>query len=304
MPNRKLLINIGMALALGSTSFSAQAQATGGSGAALQLKDAVALALGHSPERRLGQLGAEAARAEQGAARSSLLPQIGFSESATRGDDPVYVFGTLLHQQQFAQADFALNSLNRPQPLGDFTTKFAGSWTAFDSWQSEMRAHGAGLMAKSAEATASRSDQTVIHDVVEQYEGVLLAARQAEVAAHEVETAKSLANDGDARVTAGMAVESDRLSAAANLAQRQEEQIAAQGGLAVAWAELVRAMGVIVEQPQQMPKSNEASVFALPALADAVAAAQKVVPTGRAWQWSRRQAIRWSTRRWRRWGRQ
>ena len=40
------------------------------------------------------------------------MPHLSFSETATRGDDPVYVFGSKLRQQRFTTADFALNKLN------------------------------------------------------------------------------------------------------------------------------------------------------------------------------------------------
>ena len=43
-------------------------------------------------------------------ARSFLMPHLSFSETATRGNDPVYVFGSKLRQQRFTEADFALNN--------------------------------------------------------------------------------------------------------------------------------------------------------------------------------------------------
>ena len=55
------------------------------------------------------------------AARSFLMPHLSFSETATRGDDPVYVFGSKLRQQRFTQADFTLNKLNSPLPFGNFS---------------------------------------------------------------------------------------------------------------------------------------------------------------------------------------
>ena len=67
--------------------------------------------------------------------RRAFLPlaALGFSETATRGDDPVYVFGSKLRQQRFTQADFTLNNLNTPLPFGNFSTRFGGTWNLFES---------------------------------------------------------------------------------------------------------------------------------------------------------------------------
>ena len=64
------------------------------------------------------------------------MPHLSFSEVATRGNDPVYVFGIKLRQQRFTTEDVALNNLNTPLPFGNFTTRFAGTWNLFDSFAS------------------------------------------------------------------------------------------------------------------------------------------------------------------------
>jgi outer membrane protein len=72
---------------------------------------------------------------------------------------------------------------------------------------------------------------------------VLYAQREIDVAQHEQETAAALLTSVDEHVKAGLAVESDRMSAQVNVAARKEELIAAQGDLELAWAELREAMG-------------------------------------------------------------
>jgi len=47
-------------------------------------------------------------------ARAGHLPRLGAGSSLTRGDGPVYVFGSLLNQRQFTQENFALDALNHP----------------------------------------------------------------------------------------------------------------------------------------------------------------------------------------------
>ena len=75
------------------------------------------------------------------------------------------------------------------------------------------------------------------------YQSVLYAEREIDVAQHEQETAAALLRTVEDHVKAGLAVESDRMSAVVNVAARKQEMIAAQGDLELAWAQLRVAMG-------------------------------------------------------------
>ena len=162
-------------------------------------------------------------------ARTTLLPQLGFTEDISRGNDPVYAFGTRLRQRQFTQADFALNALNFPQPIGNFSTRFSGQWVAFDSFKTQKEIHRADLFKESAASSAKAVDQQIVFRVVGAYQQVLYAQREIDVAQHEQETAAALLSSVDEHVKAGLAVESDRMSAQVNVAARKEELIAAAG---------------------------------------------------------------------------
>jgi outer membrane protein TolC len=72
---------------------------------------------------------------------------------------------------------------------------------------------------------------------------VLFAERQIDIAQHEVETAQALLDSVEDHVKSGLAVESDRMSAQVTLANRKQVLIAAQGELALSWAQLRVAMG-------------------------------------------------------------
>ena len=122
--------------------------------------------------------------AEAGLRRSKtpLLPQITFSENVTRGNDPVYVFGSELRQQMFQASDFALDQLNRPTPLNNFSTSFSGRWTAFDSLHTHFQIKRASFLNRSASVSSDRTGQEVIYGVISAYESVLIATREVEVA--------------------------------------------------------------------------------------------------------------------------
>ena len=202
--------------------------------------------------------------------KSPLLPQITFSENVTRGNDPVYVFGSELRQQVFQASDFGLNKLNRPTPLNNVSTSFSGRWTAFDSLHTQFQIKRASFLKQSASVSSDRTSQEVISDVISAYESVLIAAREVEVEKHAVETAQALYDLSRSRVDAGVAVDSDVLSAQVNLAMRQQELIQAQGTLRTAWVELEAAMGMMQPAgPDTLEQLNE-HVFSTSAFADEV----------------------------------
>jgi len=209
----------------------------------LTLRQAINQALGQSPEAAIARAGNLDAKASATLARTALFPQLSFTEDISRGNDPVYAFGTRLRQRQFAQADFALNALNFPQPIGNFSTRFSGQWLAFDSFKTKKEIHRADLFKQSASSSAMAVDQQIVFRVVGAYQQVLYAQREIAVAQHEQETAAALLSSVDEHVKAGLAVESDRMSAQVNGSARKEELIAAQGDLELAWAALREAMG-------------------------------------------------------------
>lgn len=210
---------------------------------ALTLRQAVQQALKQSPEGDEIRAAADEAKAGVAIARTQLLPQIGFLEDISRGNDPVYVFGTKLRQQRFTQADFSLDALNRPTSIGNFASRFSGQWMAFDFFRTQKNVASADRMKQSTEWQAKAVDQRIVFEVVKAYQDVLYAERQVEVAQHELETAEALLNSVEDRVKAGLAVESDRMSAQVNEAAVKEGMIAAQGGLNLAWAQLRVATG-------------------------------------------------------------
>jgi outer membrane protein TolC len=247
----------------------------------LTLREAINEALGQSPEAAIARAGNLDARSAACLARTQLLPQLGFTEDISRGDDPVYVFGSKLRQHQFTLADFELNALNRPQPIGNFSTRFSGSWLAFDSFKTQKEIHRADLFKQSASSSAMAVDQQIVFRVVGAYQQVLYAQREIAVAQHEQETAAALLSSVDEHVKAGLAVESDRMSAQVNGSARKEELIAAQGDLELAWAVLREAMGAPDLKAIEL-RPIEPHTFPQGALDEEMATAAKARPDLRA----------------------
>jgi outer membrane protein len=234
----------------------------------LSLQQAATIAMEKNPLRKAALADTKAASAGIQEARSFLVPHITFSETGTRGDDPVYVFGSKLRQQRFTSNDFALNQLNTPLPFGNFSTRFGGTWNLFDSFASWHGVSRAKEMNTASTHQLERTDQEILFRVVQAYYGVLLAAKQLEVSDQAEKTAKSIMDRSQARYDSGVVVESDLLSAKVRLTSREQELIRARNNLELARAQLNTAMGVPVDALYQPADPLAERNLASPALAD------------------------------------
>jgi outer membrane protein TolC len=232
----------------------------------LTLQQAVNIALEKNPLRKAALADTKAASADVREARSFLMPRITFSETATRGNDPVYVFGGELRQQRFTAADLALNKLNSPVPFGNFATRFGGSWNLFDSFASWHGIERAKQMTEAAGQQLDRTDQEIVFRVVRTYYQVLLAAKQLEVAEQAVKTAQAIMDRSKTRFDSGLAVQSDLLTAKVRMAARQQETIRARNNLEMARAELNTAMGIPLDAPAQPSEALAEHALPVPAL--------------------------------------
>jgi outer membrane protein len=233
----------------------------------LSLQQAASMALEKNPLGKAALADTKAASAGVSEAQSFLMPHLTFSELATRGDDPVYVFGSKLRQQRFTTNDFFLNQLNTPRPYGNFTTRFGGTWNLFDSFASWHGVSRARAMNTAAEHQLERTEQEILFRVVQSYYGVLLDTKQVEVAEQSEKTAKSIIERSQARFDSGLVVESDLLTAKVRLASRNQELIRARNNLELARAQLNSAMGVPVDALYQPADPLAEPSLAAPALA-------------------------------------
>jgi outer membrane protein len=260
----KILVSLAIAwLTFGKASAQQEAQSS-----SLSLQQAVNIALEKNPLRKAAIADTKVASAGVREARSWLMPHLSFSETATRGDDPVYVFGSKLRQQRFTAADFALNKLNSPLPFGNFATRFGGSWNVFDSFASWHGINQAKQMNEAVEHQLDRTDQEIVFRVVSSYYDVRLAAKELEVAEQSAKTASSIMDRSQARFDSGLTVESDLLTAKVRMAARQQEVIRARNTLEVARAQLNTAMGMPLDSPFQITETLAERILPAPTLGE------------------------------------
>src|SRR6266496_1527908 len=88
----------------------------------LTIEHAVQASLTGNASLRAARAGADEAAAHLTEARSGFFPRLSFTESWQRGDQPVFVFSSLLSARRFASTNFAIDALNHPRPVGFFRT--------------------------------------------------------------------------------------------------------------------------------------------------------------------------------------
>lgn len=202
------------------------------------------MALKNNPTVQAADAYADAVKHGIDVAKAGYLPQLDFSEGFTRGNNPVYVFGSLLTQRQFTAANFDLSLLNVPPPLDNFRTAFSASMPLYDFGRTSRRVTDAQLTAKGIRQAAHRASQEVIFQVVNAYLNELLAHERVQVAQASVRMSEADLARARARQQQGLAVASDVLSAQAQLAQAKEDLIRAQNAVAIAEASLNVAIGL------------------------------------------------------------
>lgn len=213
-------------------------------GNGLTLGQAVRLALEKNPALRTAEDEADAARARAQQARAMWLPRVDFRQGFTRGDNPVYVFGTMLEQGRFTAANFALPSLNQPGPLNNHQTRLDTQWSLFDSGRTLFRARAAKRKQTAAEFETEQARQDLILRVVQAYYGVQVARENLAAAEEAVRTAEAGAQRLEGMHKAGMVVESDYLGAQVFLAQMKDREIRARNGYELAGMTLARETGL------------------------------------------------------------
>lgn len=213
----------------------------------LTLEQAVRNVLGENPLHQAAAAEVKISESDRKSAQAVLFPRVSFDETLTRGNDPVYVFGTKLRQERFSALDFSIPRLNTPAAIANYQARVAGEWQAFDSLQSWNRVQGARRMVASAQQRLTRSDQELIFRTVDAYLGVLRAQREVGVAEKAEMTAAAMLARVQDRYNQGLVVQADLLSTQVNHAQRRQQTIRARNDLRVAQA----ALNLLMARPAE-----------------------------------------------------
>ena len=209
----------------------------------LTLAEAVTQALESNPDLAIDEPGREAAHAEFKAAAAGYLPRIDFEQSYLAGNNPVFVFSTLLTQEKFTAANFDLPTLNSPSLEDNWQSRATLQQTIWDFGRTRTRREIAGLGVKKADQAHEEHIQQVLLAVIDAYYATTLSRESLETARLAVRSAESIESQAKARVDQGIAVEADLLRSRVYLSTAKQQEIQASGRLENAHALLNRLMG-------------------------------------------------------------
>jgi outer membrane protein TolC len=209
------------------------------------------------------------ALSEAGADRT---PRIGLTQTVTRGNNPVFVFGSLLEQNHFGPTNFDVQSLNNPESLTNFRTALSADLTVFNRGTTSRIAQ-ANIGVERAESENRLAEQRVRFDVVTKYFGLALAETELSVANEALRLAEADVVRARDRVDAGLTVESDLLAAQVQLAEFKHQQIQSDGHKAAALAALNVSIGAPHSTAHKLTTEFQRKHFDIPGTDDLVSRA-------------------------------
>lgn len=241
---------------------------------ALPLDDVIRQALAGNAGLRGAKAGVDETSAHVDAARAARFPRVSVSESWQRGDQPVFVFSTLLASRRFAATNFAIDQLNHPDALGAFHATTAIEQLLFDGGTRRATVDAARAQQRMADSGVREAAQAIAAAVSDAY-GQLLSAQSLRRAARGALDAgrEDLARATRRRDT-GLATEADVLALAVHVADMEQRVIQADGQAAVARAQINRMSGAPIDRVFEALEPDAAADAPLAPLTDLLTEAE------------------------------
>lgn len=255
----------------------------------LALAEALEIARERNTGLRVAGARSEAARAEARIASSTLLPQLGLESGWTRTVDPVGAFGTKLQQGVFGEEDLAIEPLNDPDPITDFTTSVVARWSVASPREWALRQE-AGSRAEAAGWRRVRTREATDFRTRALYFRALQAGGRTEAAEAAVRAASATRDRFRRRFEEGLLTRADLLQAEAELEAARADLVAAGRGrhearvalgLHLGWGperlpvptdglppptdDAASSAGELATRPDQVPRSGDDPVGPAPA---------------------------------------
>jgi len=209
----------------------------------LTLADAVARTLAQNPAVRAVDAGVKEAGSRVDAARSGYMPRLRIAESWQRGDQPVFVFGSILSQRRFTEANFAIDALNHPDPVNNFKTMIGVQQVIFDGARTSAGVRAAKLGASLATLEQRKLAAELRLGVTQAFGQALAAAAEHDAATAAVTAAEEDLRRAKARRDAGFETDASVLALEVHAAQVHARQIRAESDARVARVQLNQMMG-------------------------------------------------------------
>jgi len=210
----------------------------------LTVRQAVELALTKNGAVESAVEGTKASQTRISVARGALFPQIQYTESWQRSNNPVFVFSSLLTQHQFGPQNFDIYTLNRPAALNNFQSQVWLDQSVWDNGYRRSQIKSAELGNQVSTEEERRIRMQTVAAVVRGYYNTVLAAESLAVAEQATKSAEADLVRARNRRQAGVATDADVLSIQVHLASMQERRIRRSADLEIARAALNQSIGV------------------------------------------------------------
>jgi outer membrane protein TolC len=210
----------------------------------LTLEEAIKLAQGGTAEARALASAIDEADARIRRVQSGYWPRIDVTESVQRGNHPVFVFSSLLSQRRFTAANFAIPTLNDPDPITNTRTAVNLEQPIFNAGLTRLGVTAAKLDRDLATATRDAGRQDLGFHAAQAFVRVLQLEATVRATDAAVAAAESDRQRARARREVGLVTEADVLAVTVHLADMRQRQIAAAGDLAVSRMQLAEAVGL------------------------------------------------------------
>jgi outer membrane protein len=215
----------------------------------LTLDDAIRRAQGDTADARALASSIDEADARIQRAQSGYWPRVDLTETVQRGNQPVYVFSSLLSQRRFTAANFAIQALNHPDPVTNTRTAVALEQPIFNAGLTRLGVQAATLGRDMATATRDTARQDLGFRAAQAFVRVLQLEATVRATDAAVAAAESDRQRARARRDVGLVTEADVLAVDVQLADIRQRHIAAAGDLAVGRIQLAEAVGLPLTAP-------------------------------------------------------
>lgn len=222
----------------------------------LTLSRAIEIALSNNPLLKGADASVEASRANVSAGLSAFFPSLNFYESLERTNNPPMVFTHKLAQERFTSADFGIDTLNNPNPITNWQSRFVFTQPIFNQGREITGYRLSKVQEQISNIEKSKIRQEVSFQVEKAYYQVILAQDSLKVLNAYVDTAKAMHELAIKREKAGFVLKSDALSAEVNLVSAERERLRAEGDVRIAIAALNKAMGVSQDHEWEIAAPN------------------------------------------------
>ena len=199
-----------LALILSGTAF--------GQEAALTPSGAAKAVLAYSYRIKSRAASVDAAQASVRRADAMKLPSISYDLALTRGNDPVYVFGSLLRQHQFTMDDFSLDKLNTPDERVNFSNALTVQLPLFTGFKIRDYRKLDELALRQGEAARDFTAQAEMFGAVQNYLMLAFKTELAKIAAEAESSTRAELAMADQLRSKGFVLGSDYYAAQAALA--------------------------------------------------------------------------------------